>query len=98
MSVIPNADWYETTHHELGHVYYYMSYSTPRGADPPAPGREPRLPRGAWAACMGLAAMQKPFIEAIGLFPEGQQTDQVQTLLQGSARTTSSSSRGRPAS
>jgi peptidyl-dipeptidase A len=33
---------------------------------------------------MGLAAMQKPFIEGIGLFPEGQQTDQIQTLLKES--------------
>ncbi|HED09926.1 MAG TPA: peptidase, partial [Caldithrix abyssi] len=23
MSVIPTAEWYETTHHELGHIYYY---------------------------------------------------------------------------
>jgi peptidyl-dipeptidase A len=80
MSVIPNADWYETTHHELGHIYYYMSYSTPqvpillrRGAN--------RAYHEAVGSMLGLAAMQKPFIEAIGLFPEGQETDQVQTLL-----------------
>jgi len=29
MSVVPDADWYGTSHHELGHIYYYMSYSTP---------------------------------------------------------------------
>ena len=29
MSVEPNTEWYETTHHELGHVYYYMCYSNP---------------------------------------------------------------------
>jgi peptidyl-dipeptidase A len=80
MSVIPNADWYETSHHELGHVYYYISYSTPqvpillrRGAN--------RAYHEAVGSMLGLAAMQKPFIEAIGLFPEGQETDQVQTLL-----------------
>ena len=28
-SVEANAQWYETVHHELGHVYYYMSYSRP---------------------------------------------------------------------
>ena len=27
MSVEPNAYWYGTVHHELGHIYYYMSYS-----------------------------------------------------------------------
>jgi peptidyl-dipeptidase A len=80
MSVIPNADWYETSHHELGHIYYYMSYSTPqvpillrRGAN--------RAYHEAVGSMLGLAAMQKPFIEGIGLFPEGQETDQIQTLL-----------------
>jgi len=80
MSVIPNADWYETTHHELGHVYYYMCYSTPevplllrRGAN--------RAYHEAVGSMLGLAAMQKPFIEGIGLFPGGQETDQIQTLL-----------------
>jgi peptidyl-dipeptidase A len=83
MSIVPNADWYETTHHELGHVYYYMCYSNP---DVPA-----NLRRGANRAfhegvgsMMGLAAMQKPFLEGIGLFPEGQQTDEIQTLLRES--------------
>ena len=83
MSIIPNADWYETTHHELGHVYYYMCYSNPdvpiilrKGAN--------RAFHEAVGSMMGLAAMQKPFLEGIGLFPEGQQTDQVQTLLRES--------------
>ena len=29
MSVVPNSEWYETTHHELGHIYYYLSYTNP---------------------------------------------------------------------
>lgn len=29
MSVEPNAEWYETTHHELGHIYYYQCYTNP---------------------------------------------------------------------
>ncbi|MDH4037906.1 MAG: M2 family metallopeptidase [Candidatus Krumholzibacteria bacterium] len=80
MSVIPNADWYETTHHELGHVYYYISYTNP--------GVPMLLRRGANRAyhegvgsLMGLAAMQKPFIEGIGLFPDGAETDETQALL-----------------
>src|SRR5690606_12081710 len=27
MSVEPNAEWFETVNHELGHIYYYMAYS-----------------------------------------------------------------------
>jgi peptidyl-dipeptidase A len=83
MSIVPNADWYETTHHELGHVYYYMCYSNPdvpiilrKGAN--------RAFHEAVGSMLGLAAMQKPFLEAIGLFPEGQETDQIQTLLKES--------------
>ena len=30
MSVIPNSEWYETTHHELGHIYYYIAYTNPK--------------------------------------------------------------------
>lgn len=80
MSVIPNSDWYETTHHELGHVYYYISYTNP--------GVPMLLRRGANRAyhegvgsLMGLAAMQKPFIQGIGLFPDGTATDETQSLL-----------------
>jgi peptidyl-dipeptidase A len=83
MSIVPNADWYETTHHELGHVYYYICYTNPdvpiilrKGAN--------RAFHEAVGSMLGLAAMQKPFLEAIGLFPEGQETDQIQTLLKES--------------
>ncbi|HRF76177.1 MAG TPA: M2 family metallopeptidase, partial [Chitinophagales bacterium] len=29
MSVEPNTEWWSTVLHELGHIYYYMSYSNP---------------------------------------------------------------------
>src|SRR5208283_1927561 len=29
MSVEPNAQWFGTAHHELGHIYYYLAYATP---------------------------------------------------------------------
>ena len=29
MSVEPNFRWFETSHHELGHIYYFMAYSNP---------------------------------------------------------------------
>ncbi len=80
MSVIPTAEWYETTHHELGHIYYYISYSNPN---------VPLLLRGganrafheAIGSMMGLAAMQKPFLEGLELIPRGTQTDKMQSLL-----------------
>jgi peptidyl-dipeptidase A len=83
MSIIPNADWYETTHHELGHVYYYQCYSNPDVPIILRKGANRAFHEGV-GSMLGLAAMQKPFLEAIGVFPEGQETDQVQTLLKES--------------
>jgi peptidyl-dipeptidase A len=80
MSVIPNAEWYETTHHELGHIYYFLQYSNP---DVPLILREGanRAYHEGIGSLMGLAAMQKPFLQHIGVFPEGAKTDKIQTLL-----------------
>ncbi len=80
MSVVPNADWYETVHHELGHIYYYISYTNPnvplllrRGAN--------RAYHEAVGSLLGLAAMQKPFLVAIELIPASAETNQIQLLL-----------------
>ena len=80
MSIEPNTKWYETTHHELGHIYYYMAYSTP---EVPIILREGanRAYHEALGTMMGLAAMQKPFLIGLGLVKPDLQTDSVQTLL-----------------
>ncbi|MDX5347121.1 MAG: M2 family metallopeptidase, partial [Hymenobacteraceae bacterium] len=80
MSVEPNAEWYETTHHELGHIYYYMTYTNP---DVPVLLREGanRAYHEAMGSLMGLAAMQKPFLAHLNLIDTTAQTDEVQTLL-----------------
>jgi peptidyl-dipeptidase A len=36
MSVEPNAEWYQTVNHELGHIYYYRTYS--KGCSLPSAG------------------------------------------------------------
>jgi len=80
MSVEPNAEWFETVHHELGHIYYYLTYTNP---DVP-----PLLRQGANRAyheaigtMMGLAAMQKPFLAGRGLIDGNTKTDSIQALL-----------------
>ncbi|MGQ0828635.1 MAG: M2 family metallopeptidase [Bacteroidota bacterium] len=80
MSVIPNSEWYETSHHELGHIYYYLSYSTP---EVPVLLREGanRAYHEALGSLMGMAAMQKPFMENLSLIPKGSKSDEMQTLL-----------------
>ncbi|PRY11958.1 peptidyl-dipeptidase A [Pontibacter ummariensis] len=80
MSVEPNSEWYETTHHELGHIYYYMTYTNP---DVPVLLREGanRAYHEAIGSLMGLAATQKPFLAELNLIDKNTQTDEVQTLL-----------------
>ena len=80
MSVEPNAEWYETVNHELGHVYYYMSYTNP---EVPMILREGanRAYHEAMGSLMGLAAMQKPFIENLQLIPANAKADELQLLL-----------------
>ncbi|RAU83116.1 M2 family metallopeptidase [Pontibacter arcticus] len=80
MSVEPNAEWYETTHHELGHIYYYISYTNP---DVPVllRGGANRAFHEGIGSLMGLAAMQKPFLVELNLVNANAKTDQVQSLL-----------------
>ncbi len=80
MSVEPNAEWFETAHHELGHIYYYMTYTNP---DVPPLLRQGanRAYHEALGTMMGLAAMQKPFLAGRGLIDGNVKTDSIQALL-----------------
>ncbi|MFO1009767.1 MAG: M2 family metallopeptidase [Planctomycetota bacterium] len=80
MSVEPNQEWYETTHHELGHIYYYLCYSNP---DVPVLLREGanRAYHEAMGSLMGLAAMQPRFIRTVGLDVGETKVDPMQLLL-----------------
>ncbi|MCC3160055.1 M2 family metallopeptidase [Hymenobacter sp. 15J16-1T3B] len=80
MSVEPNTEWYETTHHELGHIYYYLTYTNP---DVPVllRGGANRAYHEAMGSLMGLAATQKPFLAGLSLVDPKTQTNQTQTLL-----------------
>lgn len=80
MSIEPNSEWYETTHHEFGHIYYYLTYSN---KDVPfvLRGGANRAYHEAFGSMMGLAAMQKPFISGIGLLPGDVVTNDSMQLL-----------------
>lgn len=80
MSIVPNAQWYETVHHEYGHIYYYLSYSNP---DVPYVLREGanRAYHEALGSMMGLAAMQKPFAAGLGLVDSAATMDETKQLL-----------------
>ena len=80
MSIEPNRDWYETTHHELGHIYYYMAYTNP-DVPPLLRGGANRAYHEAVGSLMGLASLQPRFVAEVGLAPEGDPPDAIQALL-----------------
>jgi peptidyl-dipeptidase A len=80
MSVEPNGYWYETVHHELGHIYYYMSYTRP---EVPLILREGanRAYQEAIGTMIGLAASQRSFLVNRGLAPADARVDRMAQLL-----------------
>jgi peptidyl-dipeptidase A len=80
MSIRPNYDWHETTHHELGHIYYFLAYSNP---EVPLVLREGanRAFHEAIGDLIGIAARQIPYLKQVGLLPKDVQIDSTQYLL-----------------
>ena len=80
MSVEPNERWFGTTHHELGHIYYYIEYAHPdvplllrKGAN--------RSYHEGIGDLMDLAAAQRPYLEEVGLLPKTRDIDRIRWLL-----------------
>lgn len=80
MSVEPNAEWWETVNHELGHIYYYMTYTNP-DVPPLLRAGANRAYHEAIGSMMGMAAMQKPYLVGRGLVDSTVQTNDVQSLM-----------------
>jgi peptidyl-dipeptidase A len=80
MSIEPNSEWFETAHHELGHIYYYLTYTNDQVPPLLRQGAN-RAYHEAIGSMMGLAAMQKPFLAGRGLIDGNVQTDSIQALL-----------------
>jgi len=80
MSVEANWDWFGTTHHELGHIYYDLAYARPEVP--------PLLRRGANRAyheaigtLIELPSSQDAYLREIGLMTEGQAPEQIRVLM-----------------
>lgn len=80
MSVEPTAEYYETIHHELGHIYYYQAYTNP-DVPPLLRAGANRGYHEAIGSLLGLAAMQKPFLANKGLIDADIKIDETQNLL-----------------
>lgn len=86
MSVEPNAEWYETANHELGHIYYYLTYTNP-SVPPLLRAGANRAYHEAIGSMMGLAAMQKPYLVGRGLIAADAKTNEMQSLLKEALNT-----------
>lgn len=80
MSVKPNSDWFGTTHHELGHIYYYIEYARPEVPLLLREGANRSYHEGI-GDLMDLASSQRAYLEELGLLGSDVQIDQVQWLL-----------------
>ena len=81
MSVEPNQQWFGTAHHELGHIYYYMSYTRPEVPFLLRAGAN-RAFHEAIGELARLASEQPPYLRKLGLVREGQAPDPAGWLLQ----------------
>jgi peptidyl-dipeptidase A len=80
MSVEANSQWFETAHHELGHGYYFMSYTRPEVPPLLRDGANPSFHEGI-GELVGLATRQIPYLKATGVLPANYQADEMQVLL-----------------
>jgi peptidyl-dipeptidase A len=86
MGIEPNAEWFETSNHELGHIYYYITY-TNKDVPPLLRGGANRAYHEAFGSMMGMAAMQKPYLVGRGLVSEQTITDDTRQLLKEALNT-----------
>lgn len=80
MSVEANANWFFTSHHELGHIYYYRAYTR---AEVPPVLREGanRAFHEAMGELASLAAGQVPYLKAVGVLPPKAKIDPILAML-----------------
>lgn len=82
MSVEPDPYWWNTAHHELGHGYYFVSYTRPEVPPLLRDGANPSFHEG-MGELIALASMQEPYLRAQGLLPPGRSSkdEQIRHLL-----------------
>jgi peptidyl-dipeptidase A len=80
MSVLPNAWWFKTAHHELGHAYYFMSYSRPEVPPILRQGAN-RAMHEAMGDLAAIAVSQPAYLKEVGVLPKDAQLDPMAQLL-----------------
>src|SRR5688572_9423985 len=80
MSVEPNAQWFRTSHHEVGHGYYFLSYTRPQVPPLLRLGANPAFHEGV-GELISLAAGQVPYLQSLGVLPQDFKADENAFLL-----------------
>lgn len=80
MSIVPRPYWFTTAHHELGHIYYFMSYTRPEVPPLLRDGANPGFHEG-MGELTGLASAQVPYLKSIGVLPSDFKADETAFLL-----------------
>lgn len=84
MSVEADSRWFDTSHHELGHIYYYLAYSTPEVPHLLRAGANRAFHEGV-GDLIGLAAGQRPYLKEVGLLAPEAEAAPATTFLLSSA-------------
>ncbi len=79
-SIEPNAEWFYTAHHELGHGHYFLAYSRPEVPPLLRTGAAPGFHEGI-GELIALASSQVPYLEAKGILPNDFKADKTAFLL-----------------
>ena len=79
-SIEADSRWFSTAHHELGHIYYYLSYDRPEVPVVLRVGANRAFHEGI-GELISLASRQAPYLAAVGILPPGESLDQKKWLL-----------------
>ena len=79
-SIEPNPWWFSTAHHELGHGYYFMSYTRPEVPPLLRDGANPGFHEG-FGELIALASSQSPYLRSLGILPPDFKADDNAFLL-----------------
>lgn len=80
MSVKPDFDWFTTAHHELGHIYYDLSYANPNVPIVLREGAN-RAFHEAIGELITTAVRQEPYLRQVGVLAPDARPDRMQWLL-----------------
>jgi peptidyl-dipeptidase A len=81
-NVKPDFDWFGTAHHEMGHVFYMLSYERPEIPVVLRDGASPAF-HEAMAETVATPTIQLPYLRQVGVVPADMKFDETQWLLNG---------------